>query len=172
MKNSNEMVNSLFERREQYVAEQSKKRKNIMRITSVACSFVLVALIGVGIWQSPWLKQTAPSTTDNPGISGEKQPSNDELPGNKAYPYDDKIQYLPKEMPVSKYENGFASLDVDLADQVLRALGGICVLGVDLTAEESREISRHIDSLRKEKLRKEREKQNAVFQKYREKEES
>ena len=75
--------------------------------TSVACSFVLVALIGVGIWQSPWLKQTAPSTTDNPGISGEKQPSNDDLPGNKAYPYDDKIQYLPKEMPVSKYENGF-----------------------------------------------------------------
>lgn len=73
---------------------------------------------------------------------------------------------------ISKYENGFASLDVDLADQVLRALGGICVLGVDLTAEESREISRHIDSLRKEKLRKEREKQNAVFQKYREKEES
>lgn len=119
MKNSNEMVNSLFERREQYVAEQSKKRKNIMRITSVACSFLLVALMGVGIWQSPWLKQVTPSTTDNPGISGEKQPSNDDLPGNKAYPYDDKIQYLPKEMPVSKYENGFFAYnqikDVDAA---------------------------------------------------------
>ena len=107
MKNSNEMVHSLFERREQYVAEQSKKRKRIMHITSIVCSFVLVALMGVGIWQSAWLEQMTPSMTDNSGISAEKQPSNDDLPGNKAYPYDDKIQYLPKEMPVSKYENGF-----------------------------------------------------------------
>ena len=107
MKSYDETTNNLLERREQYLAKQSKKRKHIMRITSVACSFVLVALIGLSIWQPAWLEQMTPSTTNNPGISGEKQPSNDELPGNKAYPYDDRIQYLPKEMPVSKYENGF-----------------------------------------------------------------
>lgn len=107
MKSYDETTNNLLERREQYIAKQSKKRKRIVRITSVACSFVLVALIGLSIWQPAWLEQMTPLTTNNPGISGEKQPSNDELPGNKAYPYDDRIQYLPKEMPVSKYENGF-----------------------------------------------------------------
>ena len=69
MKNSEEMVNSLLERRDQYVAEQRKKRKSIVRITSAACSFVLVALLGVGVWQSGWLDSTTPPTTDNPGIS-------------------------------------------------------------------------------------------------------
>ena len=72
---------------------------------------------------------------------------------------------------ISRYENG-GSVDADLADEVLRYLGGIHVLGVDLTDEESREVVKLIANMRKEKLRKEREKQNAVFQRYREKEES
>ena len=27
--------------------------------------------------------------------------------GEKAYPYEEKLQYIPKEVPVSKYANGF-----------------------------------------------------------------
>ena len=45
MKSYDETTNNLLERREQYIAKQSKNRKRIVRITSVACSFVLVALI-------------------------------------------------------------------------------------------------------------------------------
>ena len=72
---------------------------------------------------------------------------------------------------IYNYERGCA-LSVDLADDVLKHLGGIYVLGADLTQEESREVVKMIANMRKERLRKEREKQNAVFQRYREKEES
>ena len=72
---------------------------------------------------------------------------------------------------ISFYENGRRSIDADLADQVLRALGGITVLGVDLDPEEAREVAGYIESLRKERLRKEREKQNEIFKKYRKEEE-
>lgn len=72
---------------------------------------------------------------------------------------------------ISYYENGRRSIDADLADQVLRALGGITVLGADLDPEEAREVAGYIESLRKERLRKERAKQNEIFKKYRKKEE-
>ena len=40
MKNCDEMVNNLFERREQYVAEQKRKRKNIEKQDIFASLFV------------------------------------------------------------------------------------------------------------------------------------
>lgn len=52
MKNCDEMVKDLFERREQYVAEQKRKRKMITRIASSICCVCLVAFMGVGAWQS------------------------------------------------------------------------------------------------------------------------
>lgn len=46
MKNSDEMVKSLFERREQYITEQNKKRKKIMRnITSFAACFTILLIV-------------------------------------------------------------------------------------------------------------------------------
>lgn len=107
MKNYNEIANDIFERREQYIAEKRKRKKGIVRITSAVCSFVLVALLGVGIWQSDYFNRIISPGTDNPVVSGEQQPSNNDKLGHKPYPYEDKIQYLPKEMAVSKYDNGY-----------------------------------------------------------------
>ncbi len=48
MKNSDEMVKSLFERREQYITEQNKKKKKAMRITtSLAACFIVIVMVAV-----------------------------------------------------------------------------------------------------------------------------
>ncbi len=108
MKNYDEIANDLFERRNKCIAEQKAKRKTITRITASVCSFMLVVLLGIGVWQSGLFNSViTPPNTDDPVISGEQNSSTDDTSGNKAYPYEDKIQYLPKEMLVSKYDNGY-----------------------------------------------------------------
>ena len=88
MKSYNEIANSIFECRTRYIEEKKKKRKSTVRcLTSVFCSFLLIAFSAIGLWQSDWLSSI---------ISNEK-----------AYPYEDKIQYLPKTIPPSQLENGF-----------------------------------------------------------------
>lgn len=52
MKNSNEMVKSLLERRERYESEQKRKRSIITRTATSMCCLFLVALLGFGVWQS------------------------------------------------------------------------------------------------------------------------
>lgn len=52
MKNCDEMVNSLFERREQYVAQQTKRRKVFVGTVASMCCVCLVTMVGLGIWQS------------------------------------------------------------------------------------------------------------------------
>lgn len=52
MKNCNEMVTSLLERREQYEAEQKRKRKLIMSTAIPLSCFCIIAVLGVGLWQS------------------------------------------------------------------------------------------------------------------------
>jgi len=65
MKNTDEMVNSLFERRDQYLAEQNKRHKTIMKVTTSVFSLCLVALIGFGVWRSGMFRHT-PAQTDDP----------------------------------------------------------------------------------------------------------
>ena len=51
MKNCEEMTNSLIERRDEYLAEQKKKRKNAAKIIAPVTSICLVALLGFGAWK-------------------------------------------------------------------------------------------------------------------------
>ena len=51
MKNCEEMVNSLFERREEYIAEQMKRRKVVTRTITSMCCVCMVVLLGVGAWR-------------------------------------------------------------------------------------------------------------------------
>ena len=72
MKNCEEMVQSLLERRDGYVAEQNRKRGIITRAVASVCCFSLVALLGFGLWQGG-VFDTAPSTTIDDTINiGEK----------------------------------------------------------------------------------------------------
>lgn len=52
MKNCEEMINSLLERRDRYVIEQKRKRKVITRTVTSTCCICFVALLGFGLWQS------------------------------------------------------------------------------------------------------------------------
>lgn len=52
MKSRDEMVNSLFERRTQYQAEQKRKRNTLVKAVIPAFCVCLALVLGVGIWQS------------------------------------------------------------------------------------------------------------------------
>lgn len=64
MKSSEEMVNSLFERRSQYMAEQKKSRKTTLKTAMSVLSFCLVVLMGFGVWQSGLLTSPQRPTED------------------------------------------------------------------------------------------------------------
>ncbi len=72
MKNCDEMVNSLLERRDRYVAEQGRKRKVLVRTATPVCCACLVALLGFGMWQGGmfWAKEPEQTLNDAlyPGI--------------------------------------------------------------------------------------------------------
>lgn len=55
MKSYDEVTNNLLERRDKYNEVQRAKKKTIVRISSFVSCFVIVAVLGVGIWQGGWL---------------------------------------------------------------------------------------------------------------------
>lgn len=88
MKNCDEMVNSLLERREQYISEQKRKRKVITSTATSMCCVCLVALLGFGMWQGGMFN-TAPSDQIvedalYPGIKDNFDESKGESPDNPA----------------------------------------------------------------------------------------
>ena len=88
MKNSEEMVNSLLERREQYNAEQKRKRSIITRTVTSMCCVCLIALFGFGMWQGGMFNTTPPDQTVEdalyPGIKDNFDESKGESPDNPA----------------------------------------------------------------------------------------
>lgn len=70
MKTCEEMVKSLFERREQYLAERKSKRE--IAISSAVCALAAAGFLGIIVWQSG--KTNTPSIptelqSDNPALS-------------------------------------------------------------------------------------------------------
>lgn len=57
MKNYNEMAESVFERRDKYIAERSRQ---IKKGTSILSCFCLVALLGVGAWRTGIISEYTP----------------------------------------------------------------------------------------------------------------
>lgn len=62
MKTSEEMVKSLLARRDAYDARRRQQKKTAMRIATATCAFVLVAAVGVGLWQGG--RMTPPTVAD------------------------------------------------------------------------------------------------------------
>lgn len=61
MKNYKEMADSVFQRSNEIIAENKRKRKNLIGITSAVSCVCLVALIGIGGVKSGLLEDVAPS---------------------------------------------------------------------------------------------------------------
>ncbi len=51
MKNYDELTDGLLERRDHYVAEQKRKKRRALGITTSLCCFCTVALLSLGMWQ-------------------------------------------------------------------------------------------------------------------------
>lgn len=82
MKNCDEMVNSLLERRNQYVAEQKRKRKMITRTATSMCCLSLVALLGFGMWQGGMFDEQTPAVLDNSADIENKGNTEPDMPNN------------------------------------------------------------------------------------------
>ena len=87
MKNYDELTNDLLERRDRYVSDQKRKRKNVMRIATSFCCVCLVALLGFGVLQGGMFGSTPPTIggEQTPGGNNSKPNSNEstELNNNK-----------------------------------------------------------------------------------------
>ncbi len=88
MKNCDEMVNSLLERRDRYAAEQKRKRAVLARTVTSMCCVCLVALLGFGMWQGGMLSTTLPVQTVGdalyPGVKDNLDENKGESPDNPA----------------------------------------------------------------------------------------
>ncbi|MBR2320378.1 MAG: hypothetical protein IKA50_06325 [Clostridia bacterium] len=60
MKSYREIANSVFERRERYIAAQQRKRKHTVSAITSICSCALVALVGASVWRSGVLTEDPP----------------------------------------------------------------------------------------------------------------
>ena len=69
--------------------------------------FVVLFVIGIGVLvKFDWLNMEGVKNSSE--MKFDKRPVESiNITGEKAYPYEDRIQYIPKEVPVSKYANGF-----------------------------------------------------------------
>lgn len=71
MKNRDEMVNDLLERRDKYVAEQRRKRNMIVRSTAAAVCVCLVVSAGVLVWNKRSSEPARTEKTEQTKTNGE-----------------------------------------------------------------------------------------------------
>ena len=83
MKSSDEMVNSLMERKNAYEAEQNRKRRAIVRIATPVGCLCLTLLLGLGLWKGGVFRAKTPEPITDAGIlaAGVETGSNDTLCG-------------------------------------------------------------------------------------------
>lgn len=105
MKTCDEMVNSLLKRREQYLLEQKQKRRTAAKITAAGGCCALVAVIGVGIWNSGMLREKGTMISDN-SFSVNSEPAK-EIPTPQA-PDDSSVIWAE----VSSYGNVFDEAEI------------------------------------------------------------
>lgn len=85
MKNYDETINSVFERINEYEVEKKHKRKIITRTVTSLCCFCLVALLGIGVWQSDLFGTTPPTTLDGEKLDGSNSSQQDtDKPNNSV----------------------------------------------------------------------------------------
>lgn len=77
MKNRDEMVNSLLERRTQYVAEQKRKQTVLTRTIASMCCLCLTAVSCFGLWQHQTSGNTHGQSTSNVLYPGVNAPTDD-----------------------------------------------------------------------------------------------
>ncbi len=65
MKDYNEIANSVFQRREEYLKEKKRKKALIIRNATIALSCCIMIAVGIGIWNIGMLRDIEPSPDKN-----------------------------------------------------------------------------------------------------------
>ena len=85
MKSSDDVINDLFERKEQYDADKKRKRAARMKVIIPVCAVCCAVLLGVGVWKSGLLRKiTGTNSTDNNTVQTTVTPG--ESNSNQATP--------------------------------------------------------------------------------------
>lgn len=147
MKNCDEMVNSLLERRGQYLKEQKKRKMMITRTMTSICCASIVGLLGFNVWQ--WEKSnTLPSETLD------ETPSIDETLGIEEINYDinenvfvinEVRSMMTADMDVQfSYYTDFETVElesvyIDFTSKIPDAFASKSFYSVDIPADAARE---------------------------------
>lgn len=101
MNKHNKKVSKQLEGKKSYKPGQ---RKKLLR--NLFAAFAALLAIGIGTLQFGWFNMNSTKISAELEVDNRPEESINRA-GEKAYPYEDRIQYIPKEVPVSKYANGF-----------------------------------------------------------------
>ena len=136
MKNCDEMVNSLLERRTEYLNEQKRKKKAITRILSTVCCICFVSLAAFGLWKSGIFITGAPAVDTGDEKDGDKDgifaAGDDNSSGIFCGDY-----WVPENSGESRDEESFGasedteqpSVSSDDKDDICNILGSVTVNG-------------------------------------------
>ena len=79
MKSSEEMMNSLLERRDRYVTEQTARRRKLLRAGVPVLSLCLVLIAGFMVWKGRETPQTSGGPKDGDGYEFSQPPKSDQI---------------------------------------------------------------------------------------------
>lgn len=128
MKSYNEVAESVFERRENYLAEKKARTKIIKRTVSAVSCCCLVALLGFGVLHSGILEQT-------PSVLGDMDVDSETLQNGTAVP--DYIHIVFNEIEKPRDPNRLAFLEYRDYDLSQFAVGQKAKFPADLTIIEN-----------------------------------
>ena len=139
MKSYDETTNNLLERRDKYNEVQRIKKKNIIRISSVLSCFIIIAVLGLGIWQGGWfdfnsLPIANPSTQEGSNIESTSNYTTQEKTTNQTT--------VPTTEQPTSIQNTEAPADGGWAIPALPSDREIKVTGEMITDEEAQKYFR------------------------------
>lgn len=119
MKSYDETINTVFDRISEYKTAQKRKKKIITRTVVPACSVVLAAAIGIGVWQSDIFKSKPSVSLDDSTVIGEKD-----------YIEPNDLDNFQKEQTSSSNDNSTSETDTQSND-FIDVIGMVKVNGVN-----------------------------------------
>ena len=118
MKNYNEMANDVLRRIGEHETLQRNRRNYMKKVILPICSFCLVALLGITLWQGDFFGNTPPIELDDSTIIGEKDTTNDTDGSVENNDIDGDWSHNGQEVPPSDSINSATSENSDLGDRI------------------------------------------------------
>ena len=118
MKNYNEMANDVLRRIGEHETLQRNRRNYMKKVILPMCSFCLVALLGITLWQGDYFSKTPSVELDDSTIIGEKDMVNDIDGSGVNNDIDGHWSPNGLEAPPSDSTNSATSENSDLGDRI------------------------------------------------------